>query len=42
MSRTRHPDGYYDAIKQKFAQERDLRLAYRPEGTQQFTSEFVG
>ncbi len=42
MPRTKHPDAYYDAIKQKFAQERDLRLAYRPEGTQQFTSEFDG
>ena len=42
MPRTQHSDDYYDAIKQKFAQERDLRLAYRPEGTQQFTSEFAG
>jgi cation diffusion facilitator CzcD-associated flavoprotein CzcO len=42
MPRPQRPDEYYDAIKQKFAQERDLRLAYRPEGTQQFTSEFGG
>ena len=42
MSRPRHPDSYYDEIKRKFAEERDLRLAYRPEGTQQFTSDFDG
>ena len=34
--------GYYDAIKQRFAEERDLRLAYRPEGTAQFTSDLTG
>ena len=33
---------YYDEIKRKFADERDLRLAYRPEGTAQFTSDFTG
>ena len=33
---------YYDAIKQKFAEQRDLRLGYRPEGTTQFTSDFSG
>src|SRR5438552_13003051 len=33
---------YYDAIKQRFAEERDLRLAYRPEGTAQFTSDLTG
>lgn len=33
---------YYDAIKQKFAEQRDLRLGYRPEGTTQFTSDFTG
>ena len=33
---------YYDAIKQKFAEQRDLRLKYRPEGTMQFTSDFAG
>ena len=32
-SRPRQPQEYYDAIKQKFAEERDLRLSYRPEGT---------
>ncbi|MEO2176491.1 MAG: NAD(P)/FAD-dependent oxidoreductase [bacterium] len=33
---------YYDDIKQKFAEERDLRLNYRPEGTSQYTSELTG
>ena len=36
------PQSYYDDIKEKFAEERDLRLNYRPEGTSQFTSEFDG
>jgi hypothetical protein len=26
------PQEYYDEIKQKFAEARDLRLSYRPEG----------
>jgi len=30
---------YYEAIKEKFAEERDLRLKYRPEGTAQYTSD---
>jgi cyclohexanone monooxygenase len=36
------PQTYYDRIKQKFADERDLRLKYRPEGTAQYTSELTG
>jgi cation diffusion facilitator CzcD-associated flavoprotein CzcO len=36
------PQAYYDTIKQKFAEQRDLRLGYRPEGTEQFTSELTG
>ncbi|MEN3272039.1 MAG: hypothetical protein V7636_800 [Actinomycetota bacterium] len=32
----------YDAIKQRFAEERDLRLAYRPEGTGQFITDLSG
>lgn len=36
------PQSYYAAIKRKFAEERDLRLAYRPGGTAQFTSDFDG
>ncbi|HLW70460.1 MAG TPA: NAD(P)/FAD-dependent oxidoreductase [Candidatus Binataceae bacterium] len=33
---------FYDRIKQKFAEERDLRLGYRPEGTAQYLTEFEG
>ena len=32
----------YAEIKRRFAEERDLRLEYRPEGTAQFTSELEG
>jgi cation diffusion facilitator CzcD-associated flavoprotein CzcO len=42
LSRPRHPQEYYDAIKDKFAEERDLRLKYRPEGTKQYTSDLHG
>jgi cyclohexanone monooxygenase len=40
--RQKRPQEYYDKIKQKFAEERDLRIKYRPEGTSQFFSEFEG
>ncbi len=36
------PQEYYDAIKQQFAEQRDLRLDYRPEGTDQYTSDLTG
>src|SRR5439155_12517939 len=36
------PQEYYDAIKARFAEERDLRLAYHPEGSAQFTSDLTG
>ncbi len=36
----REPQEYYDRIKEKFSQERDIRLGYRPDGTAQFTSDF--
>lgn len=42
MQAKRQPQSYYDDIKKKFAAERDLRLAYRPEGTAQFTSDLTG
>jgi len=42
MARPEKDDAHYEAIKRRFAEERDLRLAYRPEGTQQFTSELTG
>jgi cation diffusion facilitator CzcD-associated flavoprotein CzcO len=42
MARPERPQQYYDQIKEKFKEERDLRLGYRPPGTEQFTSEFIG
>ncbi len=36
------PQAYYDEIKQRFAEERDLRLSYRPEGTAQYITELEG
>ena len=39
---TEKPQDYYDRIKEKFAEERDKRLAFRPEGQQQYTSDFSG
>jgi cation diffusion facilitator CzcD-associated flavoprotein CzcO len=33
---------YYDGIKAKFAEARDLRLKYRPQGTAQYTSDLTG
>ena len=39
---TERPQEYYDAIKQKFAEARDLRLSYRPDGTAQYTSDLTG
>ena len=40
--RAPRPPEYYDAIKARFADERDLRLAYRPEGRAQFTTDLSG
>jgi cation diffusion facilitator CzcD-associated flavoprotein CzcO len=40
--RERPSQEYYDAIKKRFAEERDKRLAYFPEGTAQFTSDLTG
>ena len=42
MPRPDHPQSYYDDIKDKFKQARDVRLDYRPPGTEQFTSDLVG
>ena len=42
MAIAKHPQQYYDQIKDKFREERNLRLGYRPPGTDQFTSEFSG
>jgi cation diffusion facilitator CzcD-associated flavoprotein CzcO len=41
-SKARQPQEYYDRIKDKFAEERDIRLAFRPEGIQQFTTDLTG
>ncbi|MGH7917343.1 MAG: flavin-containing monooxygenase, partial [Candidatus Binataceae bacterium] len=41
-SKTARPQEYYEQIKRKFAEERDLRLRYRPEGTKQYTSDLDG
>ena len=38
----RNEQAYYDEIKKKFAEEREIRVNFRPEGTAQFTSEFTG
>src|SRR5580692_10934385 len=42
LSEPKRPQEYYESIKQKFAEERDLRLKYRPEGTSQYTSDLDG
>jgi cation diffusion facilitator CzcD-associated flavoprotein CzcO len=39
---TDKPQEYYDRIKAKFAEERDKRLAYRPDGLSQYTSDLSG
>lgn len=36
------PQDYYDEIKKRFAEERDVRLKYRPEGMEQYTSDLDG
>ncbi len=36
------PQEYYDEIKARFAEERDLRLAFRPEGTAQYIIDLEG
>src|SRR5262245_8080983 len=42
LRKSTNPQEYYDRVKQKFAEERDLRLKYRPEGTAQYTSDLTG
>src|SRR6202162_3441421 len=42
VAKPTRPQEFYDSVKQKFAEERDLRLSYRPEGTAQYLSEFSG
>ena len=40
--RVEHPAEYYEEIKQKFAEARDLRLSFRPEGTGQYLTDLSG
>jgi len=40
--RSEKPQEYYDTIKKKFAEERDLRLKYKPAGTQEYIYELEG
>ncbi len=42
LAGSKRPQEYYEAIKRKFAEERDLRLKFRPEGTAQYTSDLTG
>jgi cyclohexanone monooxygenase len=41
LRKSANPQEYYEHIKEKFAEERDLRLKYRPEGTAQYTSDLI-
>ncbi|MFM7534657.1 MAG: flavin-containing monooxygenase [Acidimicrobiales bacterium] len=41
-TRERKPPEYYEAVKARFAAERDLRLSYRPEGTSQYVTDLSG
>jgi cyclohexanone monooxygenase len=41
-ARPTRPQEFYDSIKRKYAEERDLRLNYRPDGTAQYTSDLTG
>lgn len=42
LSEETHPQEYYDAIKQRFAEERDLRINYRPEGSGNYLTDPTG
>src|SRR5579863_2337314 len=42
VAKPTHTQEFYDSIKKKFAEERDLRLKYRPKGTAQYTSDLTG
>ncbi len=41
-SKSEKPQEYYDAIKQRFAEERDLRVKYKPSGTNEYIYELEG
>lgn len=36
------PQDFYDDVKQRFAEARDLRLSYRPPGTKQYVDDLTG
>ena len=40
--RVEQPPEYYEEIKRKFAEARDLRLSFRPEGTAQYQTNLTG
>jgi cyclohexanone monooxygenase len=42
MPESKQPQDYYDKIKERFQDERNLRMDYRPPGTVQFTSDLTG
>tara|TARA_R110001592_G_scaffold363372_1_gene686080 strand:- start:195829 stop:197622 length:1794 start_codon:yes stop_codon:yes gene_type:complete len=42
MRKPVNPQSYYDEIKRKFGEERDIRLSKRPQGRAQFLSDFEG
>lgn len=42
LSEELHPQAYYDAIKARFAEERDVRLNFRPEGSKQYDTALEG
>ncbi len=42
LSEDTNPQAYYDAIKKRFAEEREVRLNYRPEGAAQYDTELQG
>ncbi len=42
LSEETHPQEYYEAIKKRFAQERDIRINYRPEGSKQYDQDLAG
>src|SRR5579863_520527 len=41
-ARPTRPQEFYDSVKRKYAEERDLRLNYRPEGTAQYLTDLDG
>src|ERR1700719_2375267 len=42
VAKPTRPQEFYDSVKRKFAEERDLRLKYRPQGLSQYTYDLTG